>query len=73
MGLGGLATVTLARAREKAAEARAHLAARRDPLVVRKASQSDTEAEQSFGAVADALIESMEPSWKNPEHRLSGG
>jgi integrase len=69
MGLGGLATVTLANAREKAAEARAHLAARRDPIVVRRSSQTEIETEQTFGAIADALIASMEPSWKNPKHR----
>ena len=70
MGLGGLAVVPLAKAREKAAEARAHLAAGRDPLAARKASENDNlEEGRSFGAVADALIKSMEPSWKNPKHR----
>ena len=70
MGFGGLAAVPLVKAREKAAEARAHLAAGRDPLAARKASQNDhAEHDRCFGAVADALIESMEPSWKNPKHR----
>jgi len=70
MGFGGLAAVPLAKAREKAAEARAHLAAGRDPLAARKACQNDhAEHDRSFGAVADALIESMEPSWKNRKHR----
>ena len=70
MGFGGLASVPLAKAREKAAEARAHLAAGRDPLAARRASESDDAEEgRSFGAVADALIGSMEPSWKNPKHR----
>ena len=46
MGLGGLAAVPLARAREKAAEARAHLATGRDPLAARRACESeDTEAD----------------------------
>ncbi len=70
MGLGGLAAVPLAKAREKAAEARAHLAASRDPLGEKKASTSEEgEIPRSFGAVADALIQAMEPSWKNPKHR----
>jgi len=70
MGLGGVAAVPLAKAREKAAEARTHLSAGRDPLAARRASESDdAEHGRSFGAVADALIKSMEPSWKNPKHR----
>jgi integrase len=70
MGLGGVTTVPLLKAREKAAEARAQLAAGRDPLGEKKTSASeDGEIPRSFGAVADALIGSMEPSWKNPKHR----
>jgi Arm DNA-binding domain len=70
MGLGGVAAVPLAKAREKAAEARTHLAAGRDPLAARRSSEGDdAEVGRSYGAVADALIKSMEPSWKNPKHR----
>lgn len=70
MGFGGVTTVPLVKARKKAAEARALLAAGRDPLGEKKAFASeDGEIPRSFGAVADALIGSMEPSWKNPKHR----
>ena len=70
MGFGGVTTVPLVKAREKAAEARAQLAAGRDPLCDKKATASEDEVTpRSFAAVADALIASMEPSWKNPKHR----
>lgn len=65
MGLGPVRDVTLSRAREKAAAARALLAEGRNPLEVRRAEQ----AVPTFGDVADELIESMKPTWKNPKHR----
>jgi integrase len=52
MGLGPVSGVTLQRAREKAAEARAHLADRRDPIDYRRSQ----EAVPVFGVLADELI-----------------
>lgn len=65
IGLGGALAVTLARAREKAAEARAHLADGRDPLAQKKAQRRVP----TFGAMADEVIESLGPSWRNEKHR----
>jgi integrase len=64
MGLGAVRDVPLARAREKAAAARALLADGRSPLEARRLEQSTP----TFGDVADQLIESLRPSWKNDKH-----
>ena len=53
MGLGSFNAVSLARAREKAAEARGQVADGIDPIAARKASQ----AVPTFGEAADAFIE----------------
>ena len=52
MGFGTPKDVTLARAREKAAQARAHIAAGRDPLEARRAERSI----KTFGELADEFI-----------------
>ncbi len=63
MGLGSILGVTLAVAREKAAEARADLAAGRDPLGTRDRLRAKT-----FGDLADAHIQVMSPQWRNQKH-----
>ena len=65
MGLGGVAAVTLARARVKAAEARVHISDGRDPRVVKDAEDQMP----TFGEIADRHIAAMEPNWRNPKHR----
>ena len=52
MGLGGVGAVTLARARDKSAEARALVADKTDPLAI-KAAKAET---PTFGMVADDFI-----------------
>ncbi len=64
MGLGPARDVPLGRARELASVARQHLAAGRDPLAMRSKP-----AAMTFQQAADALIESMSPSWRNEKHR----
>src|SRR4051812_11660853 len=64
MGLGSLRNVPLARARQKAAEARQKLAEGVDPLATR-----DVLKRMTFGEAADALIESISSSWRNERHR----
>ena len=63
MGLGSVLGVSLAVAREKAAEARADLAAGRDPLGTRDRLKAKT-----FGELADAHVAAMSPQWRNPKH-----
>lgn len=65
MGLGGFANVPLAKAREKAAQARGQLAAGIDPL-----SSRGTKLDQpTFGEMAEHFIEAMAASWKSEKHR----
>ena len=65
MGLGSAGTISLARARELAAEARAHLTEGRNPLVVRgPATKVPT-----FGDMADQVVAALETGWRNPKHR----
>ncbi|MFK5596583.1 tyrosine-type recombinase/integrase [Methylobacterium sp. HMF5984] len=64
MGLGSTRDVSLARAREKAAEARGQLAESINPMQAREQRR----AIPTFGEAADSYIVSMEPSWRNPKH-----
>ena len=66
MGLGSLRDVPLAKARERAAQARQTLADGLDPIAARHKPKVMT-----FGEAADALIESMSSSWRNQKHRAS--
>ncbi len=63
MGLGSIRDVPLAKARQRAADARQKLADRKDPLASR-----DRPRAMTFGEAADALIESMSPSWRSKKH-----
>jgi len=73
MGLGPIATVSLARARELAAEARRERLDGADPIETRKtrrASQSLAEARSTtFRSCAEQLIASQEAGWRNTKHR----
>src|SRR5215831_2486902 len=63
VGLGSARDVTLARAREKAVQARARLAEGINPKDARRQSEGTT-----FGSCADRFIEAMRPSWRNGKH-----
>lgn len=73
MGLGSLADVTLAQAREKAAEARRLRAEGKDPLDEKRASAAshggDAPAVPTFGAFADAHVAEIEAGFSNSKHR----
>jgi integrase len=66
MGLGSFRDVSLGRARELAAIARADRAAGHDPMVARDSRKAGT---MTFGEAADKFIESMEAGWANAKHR----
>lgn len=63
IGFGSARDVTLARARELAAHARAQLAENINPKEARNPREGAT-----FGECADRLIEAMRPSWRNDKH-----
>lgn len=65
MGLRPYPSISLARARELAAEARRELAEGRDPLAARRAR---VHVVPTFKDFAEAHIEAMAPSWRNAKH-----
>ncbi len=65
MGLGGLSSVPLAKARVRAAEARQLVADGVDPLTAKRAQ----EAVPTFGEMADAVVRDLGPQWRNEKHR----
>jgi integrase len=67
MGLGPYPAVSLADAREAAAEARKLLAKDIDPLAERAKAKADA-VSKTFGEVADELIAARRPGWKNSKH-----
>jgi hypothetical protein len=70
MGLGSpSAGVTLAKARQLAAEARSHSVSGDDPLEVRRRAQQVAAETPKFGAYAMALVDRIEGGFSNPKHR----
>jgi integrase len=73
MGLGPFRDVTLAQARDAAAEARALIRERKDPIEQRRQGRTATRVEASravtFQGYAEKFILGRETGWKNPRHR----
>lgn len=73
MGLGGLDSVSLAKAREKAAAARELINAGSDPIQARKdaiaAAEAGLNATPTFGAFAETLIEDIKSGFRNAKHQ----
>src|ERR1700690_3974607 len=63
IGLGSARDVTLARARELAAQARAKLAEGINPRDARRPLEGAT-----FGECANRVIEALRPAWRNRKH-----
>lgn len=72
MGLGSLATYTLAEARTKAREARQAVDSGRDPIAEREADRQKSKLAaaltMTFSQCAEAYISAHRPAWKNPKH-----
>lgn len=64
MGLGGLTSVSLAKAREKAVKARDQLDDGLNPIEQRRLE----EQVPTFGAFADEIVETLSPQWRNEKH-----
>jgi integrase len=67
-GLGPVAAVTLAQARDKAAGYRSLLAKGIDPLDAKKADREAAAARKTFGQCADELIKSKRREWRSEVH-----
>lgn len=72
MGLASLADVSLALARQKAADARSLLSAGHDPIEVKRSRAAALAAEAAksvtFESCAEAYIESHRAGWRNSKH-----
>lgn len=73
MGLGAVADLSLAEARETATAARRLVKAGTDPIEARQATRITVRYEQArsmtFSQCAEAYIAAHEASWRNPKHR----
>ena len=69
MGLGSALDITLARARERATEARQHTLEGRDPRAVRDKATEENAAQVSFGKFAQQYVAEIESGFRNPKHR----
>jgi integrase len=67
-GFGSASIVTLAEARERAAEYRSMIARGIDPLDVKKAAREAAAARRTFGQCADELIKSKRREWRSEKH-----
>jgi integrase len=68
MGLGSVPAVSLAQARESAADARRLVKAGKDPVAVRRAERA-AGADETFGPFALRLIDTIETAFRNEKHR----
>lgn len=69
MGLGPVDTVSLAGAREAAAEARKLVRESIDPVTKRRTDRIRAEGILTFRECAEAFIQAHEKGWKNSKHR----
>ncbi|NUJ81833.1 integrase arm-type DNA-binding domain-containing protein [Methylocystis sp. FS] len=67
-GLGSINAVSLARAREKAANGRSIVADGLNPIQLRREQHRLSGRVPTFGRVADALIEAKASEWRNAKH-----
>src|SRR5262249_30498367 len=73
MGLGSTGTITLAEARDLAAQVRKLQASGADPIAHRRAERSKLRVEaaksMSFDDCVTAYLDAHREGWKNPKHR----
>jgi integrase len=67
-GLGSLTSVSLAKARQKAAECRALLAQGLDPIEQRQATQKAATGRRTFAQGAAAFLKAKRAGWRNAKH-----
>lgn len=67
-GLGGLSAVPLAKARDAAADARRLVKAGTNPIEAKRAAKAAEASAKTFGDVADLLLASLSPGFRNKKH-----
>ena len=68
MGLGGLASVPLARAREVASDCRTQVASGINPIEHRRQARAQQAGVPTFGDSADQFVADISPQWENAKH-----
>ena len=69
MGLGSVPTVSLAEARQRAADARRLVKAGTDPVSARRVERAAQAEGDTFGAFALKLLDTIEAGFRNAKHR----
>lgn len=69
MGLGSRDVLSLAEARDARDQARKLVAVGVNPLEARKAAKQAAAKRPTFGEMADTLIASKQPEWRNAKHK----
>ncbi|GGH24515.1 integrase [Alsobacter metallidurans] len=69
LGLGGIVTVSLAEAREKASDARRLVASGINPIEAKRTSSAAAKHPTTFGGFADQLLADITPGFRNAKHR----
>lgn len=69
LGLGSVLDVTLAKAREKAAETRSFILEGKHPRLERVKAHAEENPHNTFGVFAMKLVDDIEDGFKNPKHR----
>jgi integrase len=69
MGLGGLASVSLADARAKAQDARKALASGPNPIEEKRKAQAASAGRVTFGEFADDLVAELSEGFRNEKHK----
>lgn len=69
MGLGGVSTVSLADARDKAGEARKQVKAGINPIEAKREAGAAAGARKTFGQFSDDLVKDIQSGFRNEKHR----
>jgi integrase len=69
MGLGGLSSVSLADAREKAGDARKLVASGQNPIEEKRRAKAESTSRTTFGRFADDLVAELSKGFRNDKHK----
>lgn len=69
MGLGGISTVSLSDARDKAADARKQVKNGINPIGAKREAEAAAQAGKTFGQFADELVEDIKDGFRNEKHK----